>query len=155
MIEDIQFSTGGVIPDYKRLSKRALERAITKLNDGLQGIEYKANSVGSSRGDYPFITFTLGEDTNNPYSVLVAEAILRVRKKGQGKKGKKKCVLFPKLVFLYVEEKHGEGKPFEHLYDRAIECSAKCMYPDYLSLSGESYVSKTYKKYGKVISPMG
>lgn len=155
MIEDIQFSTGGVIPDYIRLSKKALERAIIKLEDGLQGIEYKANSVGSSRGDYPFITFSFGEDTDNMYSRLIAEAILKVRKNGQGKKGKKKCVLFPKLVFLYVEEKHGEGKPYEYLYDKAVECSAKCMYPDFLSLSGEGYVPEMYKKYGKIVSNMG
>ena len=27
---------------------------------GWQGIEYKLNTVGSSRGDYPFVTVTLG-----------------------------------------------------------------------------------------------
>ena len=155
MVEDMNYTTGGSIPDYKRLSKRALDKAIVMLEDGLQGIEYKANSVGSSRGDYPFITFSFGEDTDNMYSRLVAEAILKVRKNGQGKKGKKKCVLFPKLVFLYVEEKHGEGQPYEYLYDRAIECSAKAMYPDYLSLSGEGYVPEMYKKYGKIVSCMG
>ena len=29
------------------------------------------------------------------------------------------------------------------------------MYPDWLSLTGEGYVASMYKKYGKIISPMG
>jgi len=29
------------------------------------------------------------------------------------------------------------------------------MYPDWLSLSGEGYVASMYKKYGKIVSPMG
>ena len=33
--------------------------------------------------------------------------------------------------------------------------SAKTMYPDWLSMSGEGYISSMYKKYKKVISPMG
>ena len=31
----------------------------------------------------------------------------------------------------------------------------KAMYPDWLSLTGEGYVPEIYKKYGKIISPMG
>ena len=29
------------------------------------------------------------------------------------------------------------------------------MYPDWLSLTGEGYVPEMYKKYGRVVSPMG
>ena len=155
MIESITCCTAGVSVNYEKLKKKALEKAIIMLEDGLQGIEYKANSVGSSRGDYPFITFTFGENTDDEYSVLVSSAILKTRKNGQGKKGKKKCVLFPKLVFLYVEEKHGKGREFEWLYDEAIDCSSVAMYPDYLSLTGEGYVPEMYKKYGLIVSPMG
>ena len=36
-----------------------------------------------------------------------------------------------------------------------IKTSAKTMYPDWLSLDGDTTVSKMYHKYGKVISPMG
>ena len=31
----------------------------------------------------------------------------------------------------------------------------KTMYPDWLSLTGDGYVSEMYKKYGEVVSPMG
>ena len=63
--------------------------------------------------------------------------------------------MFPKLVFLFDENLHGDGKPLEDVYNAAIDCSSKTMYPDWLSLTGDSYVAEAYKKYGVVISPMG
>ena len=80
---------------------------------------------------------------------------LEVHSGGQGKNGNKKPVLFPKLVFLFDENLHGDGKPLEDVYNAAIDCSSKTMYPDWLSLTGDSYVAEAYKKYGVVISPMG
>ena len=81
--------------------------------------------------------------------------MLEVRKNGQGKKECKKPVLFPKIVFLYDENLHGEGKPLEDVFEAGVECSSKTMYPDWLSLTGDGYVASIYKKYGEVISPMG
>lgn len=124
------------------------------MYQGFQGLEYKLNSVGSSRGDYPFTTFTLGMDKSR-FGKLAAEIALKNHMAGQGKKGFKRPTLFPKYVFLYHEDYHGEGKELEYLFNIAIECSKKTMYPDYLSLSGEGYVASIYKKYGKIISPMG
>ena len=81
--------------------------------------------------------------------------MLNVRKKGQGKEGHKKPVLFPKLVFLYDENLHGPGKEGEDVFEAGISCSAKTMYPDWLSMTGKGYISSMYKQYKKVISPMG
>ena len=81
--------------------------------------------------------------------------MLNVRRNGQGKKECKKPVLFPKIVFLYDENLHGPGKELEEVFNAGVECSAKTMYPDWLSLSGEGYISEMYQKYGRVISPMG
>ena len=58
-------------------------------------------------------------------------------------------------MFLYDENLHGPGKPGEDLFEAGIECSRKTMYPDWLSLTGKGYVPSIYKRYGKVISPMG
>ncbi len=124
------------------------------FEQGFQGWEYKFNSVSSSRGDYPFITVTIGTGTGR-FAKLASISMLNVRKNGQGKEGHKKPVLFPKIVFLYDEELHGEGKPLEDVFEAGIECSSKTMYPDWLSLTGEGYVPSMYKKYGKIISPMG
>lgn len=119
-----------------------------------QGWEYKFNTVASSRGDYPFTTLTLGLGKSR-FEQMVAIAILKVRAGGQGKKDHKKPVLFPKLVFLYDENLHGEGKELEDVFNAGIYCSSKTMYPDWLGLSGEGYIANMYKQYGKVISPMG
>lgn len=125
-----------------------------EMEQGFQGWEYKFNSVSSSRGDYPFITMTigLGEDE---YSRMAAKTMLKVRAEGQGKAGHKHPVLFPKIVFLYDEKLHGKGMPLEDVFEAGIECSSKAMYPDWLSLSGEGYVPEIYQTYGKIISPMG
>ena len=64
-------------------------------------------------------------------------------------------VLFPKIVFLYDENLHGPGKPCEDIFEAGVDCSAKTMYPDWLSLTGKGYIASMYKQYGKVISPMG
>ncbi len=46
------------------IEEKACEYATNKVKrdfeQGWQGIEYKLNTVGSSRGDYPFVTMTFG-----------------------------------------------------------------------------------------------
>lgn len=121
---------------------------------GFQGWEYKFNTVASSRGDYPFITVTAGLGTKR-FEKMATISLLKVHKNGQGKKECKKPVLFPKIVFLYDENLHGPGKELEDVFRAGVECSAKTMYPDWLSLTGDGYVASIYKKYKKVISPMG
>ena len=139
------------------LEKQAEEEAFIDvrrdLEQGFQGLEIKLNTVASSRGDYPFTTFTIGASTEK-FAALAAEVCLEVRKNGQGAPGKKKCVLFPKLVFTYTDELHGEGKELEWLFEKALDCSLKAMYPDYLSLDGETTVSKMYHTYGEIIAPI-
>ena len=125
-----------------------------EMEQGFQGWEYKFNTVASSRGDYPFITVTAGLGKDR-FARLATKTLLTVRKGGQGKKGHKKPVLFPKIVFLYDKNLHGQGCELEELFEAGIACSAKTMYPDWLSLTGEGYVAEMYKKYGRVISPMG
>ena len=134
--------------------KEALADVKKEFEQGFQGWEYKFNTVASSRGDYPFITVTAGTGTGQ-FARMASVAMLEVRRGGQGKTGHKKPVLFPKIVFLYDENLHGPGKPLEDVSEAGVACSAKTMYPDWLSLTGKGYVASMYKKYGKIISPMG
>ena len=134
--------------------KEALADVKKEFEQGFQGWEYKFNTVASSRGDYPFITVTAGTGTGQ-FDRMSSVAMLEVRRGGQGKTGHKKPVLFPKIVFLYDENLHGPGKPLEDVFEAGVACSAKTMYPDWLSLTGKGYVASMYKKYGKIISPMG
>lgn len=143
---------------WQGYAEKAEDYAYNKVKrdfeQGWQGIEYKLNTVGSSRGDYPFVTVTIGLGTER-FEKLASISLLKVHKEGQGRPGNKKPVLFPKIVFLYDENIHGVGGIAEDVFEAGVECSAKTMYPDWLSLSGEGYIARMYKKYGKVISPMG
>lgn len=141
-------------PIRKKAREYALQKTQREMEQGYQGIEYKLNTVGSSRGDYPFVTFTFGLETSE-FGKMCSKTILRVHEGGQGKKGFTRPVLFPKLVFLYDKNIHAEGKINNDVFEAGISCSSKTMYPDWLSLSGEGYISDMYKKYKKVISPMG
>ena len=138
----------------ERAEAEALKNIEYEFRQGFQGWEYKFNTVGSSRGDYPFITVTTGTGTGR-FAKMASITMFEVRRGGQGKAGFKKPVLFPKIVFLYDKELHGQGKCCEDVFEAGILCSSKTMYPDWLSLTGEGYVAGIYKKYGKIISPMG
>lgn len=132
----------------------AYRKVYRDMEQGFQSWEYRFNTVGSSRGDYPFIAISFGIDQSR-FGQMATEVCLKVRAGGQGKQGKKKPVLFPKLTFLYDENLHGKDKPLEYLFECAIDCCSKAMYPDLLSLSGKGYIPSMYKKYGKVVSLMG
>lgn len=112
----------------EKIEELALNKARIDLEQGIQGLEYKLNSVASSRGDYPFTTFAIGLGTSK-FEQMVSEAVLKVRMGGQGKEGFKKQVLFPKIVFLYDNDLHGENGEIENIFDVGIECSSKSMYP--------------------------
>ena len=150
---DIATSNNVKLIDKTKTDEYATKKVYRELEQGIQGLEIKLNTVASSRGDYPFTTFSFGIDKSK-FGQMVSEVILKVRGDGQGKEGFKKSVLFPKLVFIYSDELHGKGKELEHLFDKAIKCSSKAMYPDYLSVDN-GYTGEMYKKYGKVVSPMG
>lgn len=140
--------------DQETAETEALADVKKEFEQGFQGWEYKFNTVASSRGDYPFITVTAGIGTGR-FAKMATIVMLNVRRKGQGKKECKKPVLFPKIVFLYDENLHGPGKELEDVFEAGVKCSAKTMYPDWLSLTGKGYIASMYKQYGKVISPMG
>lgn len=140
-----------------KAEKYAVNKVKRDYEQGWQGIEMKLNSVGSSRGDYPFVTMTIGLATDR-FGKMAAITLLNVHSEGQGKKGFKRPVLFPKIVFLYDKELHGDGSrkyPNADVFNAGIDCSSKTMYPDWLSLTGDGYVPEMYKKYKRVVSPMG
>lgn len=152
--ETIVYEAGVEIMSCDKMDEYAMKKVKRDFEQGYQGLEMKLNTVGSSRGDYPFITITFGISTDR-FGILASKTALEVHMKGQGKKGHKKPVLFPKLVFLYDEALHSDGCSLHDVFETGIDCSCKTMYPDWLSLTGEGYVASIYKKYGRAISPMG
>lgn len=135
-------------------SEWAMGKVRRDMEQGFQGWEMKFNSVASSRGDYPFTSISFGLGTGK-FETMASSVCMKVRKNGQGKKGFKHPVLFPKISFFYDENLHGKGKELEWLFDEAIDCSSKAMYPDYISCTGDGYGPSMYKKYGTTISRMG
>jgi ribonucleoside-triphosphate reductase len=133
----------------------AQEKVTEELKQGLQSFEMKVNTVPSSRGDTAFVTITFGncdnfETADNAIQRDICHAILDTRMNGQGNGSP---VVFPKLVYLHSEQQHEDVEQAQ-LFDHAIECSSKAMYPDYLSLD-TGYVGDMYKETGLAISPMG
>ena len=124
----------------------AEEMTYADIVQGLESIEHSLHMVNNT-----FITFTFGLDTTT-FGKLITKALLQVRRAGLGTTGVP--AVFPKLVFLYTDKLHGEGNENEDLFKDAIHTSAKCMYPDYLSLD-EGYLGEVYHRTGKAISPMG
>lgn len=109
--------------------KKALELAIKQtsedLENALQALEFQLNTRESSRGDFPFTTFSFGKDTSF-WGREVSKTILSVRRKGHGDKIKQK-VIFPKLVFIIRQDGQNDD-----ILDDAIYTSSKCLYPDYI-----------------------
>lgn len=137
-----------------KADKYAENKVRRVFEQGFQSWEMKFNSVASSRGDYPFTAITFGLGTNR-WETMASSVAMYVRKNGQGKEGFKHPVLFPKINFFYDEELHGKGKELEWLFDEAVDCSSKAMYPDFISCTGDGYDGDIYKKYKVPISKMG
>lgn len=150
--KEIVENAGGTF-DTKKADEYSYNRVKREAEQQYQHMEHTMNSIASSRGDFAFVTFTFGHSTNR-WAKMISNVFLNVRRGGQGKEGCKIPVLFPKLVFLYDSELHGEGKELEDLFDNAVETAKQCMYPDFLSLDA-GYIGEVYHKYGKIVSPMG
>lgn len=146
--------------DKIKAKECAIKDTIRELEQGFQSLELKLNTVPCSRGDFAFTTLTFGQWNNNLseddkyWLKTIDECILNTRKKGHNGVS----VVFPKLVYLYDENQINSDKFSSDLFNTAIKTSAKCMYPDYLSLSGDiehNAVAKEYSLYGTIVSPMG
>lgn len=146
--------------DTQKIEEFAVKETIRELEQGFQSLELKLNTVPCSRGDFAFTTLTFGQwDSETPaqnkfWLKIIGETILNTRKKGHNGF----MVVFPKLVYLYDKDQVENDSYSAELFDKAVETSSTCMYPDYLSLSGSldnNKVAQEYRDYGTIISPMG
>lgn len=142
--------------EYDESCAMAMGDLKRELEQGFQSLELKLNTVPCSRGDFAFTTLTFGtwdimmDDFDRDIMRMIGETILKTRMKGHG--GKQ--VVFPKLVFLYDEDKIEADEDHKELFELAVKCSSKCMYPDYLSLN-HGKAADIYKRTGAITSPMG
>ena len=109
----------------------AREKTRKDIYDAMQSLEYEVNTLFTSNGQTPFVTFGFGLGRTD-LEREIQKAILKIRIKGLG--ASHRTAIFPKLVFtlkrgvnLYSEDPNYDIKQL------ALECATKRMYPDVLS----------------------
>ena len=108
----------------------------------------------TTNGQSPFVTLFLNLDEDSEYieeNAMIIEEILKQRLQGiKNEKGIYVTPAFPKLVYVLYENNNLTGGKYDYLTRLAVKCSAKRMYPDYIS------AKKMRENYeGNVFSPMG
>ena len=125
-----------------------------ELESGVQTIQYQINTLMTTNGQTPFVTLFLHLDEKDPYikeNAMIIEEILKQRIQGvKNDVGVYVTPAFPKLVYVLDENNCLKGGKYDYLTRLAVKCSAKRMYPDYIS------AKKMRENYeGNVFSPMG
>lgn len=132
----------------------AIDRRNEELKSGIQTIQYQLNTLMTTNGQTPFVTIFMHMKENFEYEeelALLIEEILRQRIEGiKNEKGVPVTPAFPKLVYVLDECNNLSGGKYDYLTKLCVKCSAKRMYPDYIS------AKKMRENYeGNVFSPMG
>ena len=130
------------------------DRLKAELKAGVQTIQYQINTLMTTNGQSPFVTLFLHLEKDDPYikeNAMIIEEVLRQRYEGiKNEAGVYVTPAFPKLVYVLDEFNNLQGGKYDYLTKLAVKCSAKRMYPDYIS------AKKMRENYeGNVFSPMG
>lgn len=148
-------NAAGVIGDTKRLLDQIVaSRLKDELSAGVQTIQYQINTLMTTNGQSPFVTLFLYLRPDDPYieeNAMIIEEVLRQRLEGiKNEKGVYITPAFPKLVYVLDEHNNLTGGKYDYLTELAVKCTAKRMYPDYISAKK---MKENYE--GNVFSPMG
>lgn len=146
--------TCGSDVSQETVNKLVSERLQMELKSGVQTIQYQINTLMTTNGQSPFVTLFLNLQIDDEYieeNAMIIEEILRQRLQGiKNEQGVYVTPAFPKLIYVLDEHNCLQGGKYDYLTKLAVECSAKRMYPDYIS------AKKMRENYeGNVFSPMG
>ena len=142
-----------------QISEELMEQFIKdRLNDelksGVQTIQYQINTLMTTNGQSPFVTLFLNLEKDDEYieeNAMIIEEILRQRLEGiKNEKGVYITPAFPKLIYVLDEHNCLQGGKYDYITKLAVKCSAKRLYPDYISAKK---MRETYE--GNVFSCMG
>ena len=140
--------------DKEFVEQLAMERLKDEVKAGVQTIQYQINTLMTTNGQSPFVTLFMYLRDGDPYieeNALVFEEVIRQRLEGiKNEKGVYVTPAFPKLVYVLDENNCLKGGKYDYLTKLAVKCSAKRMYPDYISAKE---MRKNYE--GNVFGPMG
>ena len=147
-------------PDIKKkltkkdIDEMVMDRLKTEIKAGVQTIQYQINTLMTTNGQSPFVTLFMYLRDGDEYieeNAMIFEEVLKQRLEGiKNEKGVYVTPAFPKLVYVLDENNCLKGGKYDYLTHLAVKCSAKRMYPDYISAKE---MRKNYE--GNVFSPMG
>ena len=153
----------GIEPDMEKAEEIAWKRTKKEIKDGIQTIQYQINTLMTTNGQAPFVTLFMYFQPDYEYAkeaALIDEELLRQRI--QGIKNDANVYVtpaFPKLIYVLDEHNVREGSPYFYLTKLAAECTAKRMYPDYISAKKmrESYEGNVFRPHGLplLLEPLG
>ena len=124
------------IPDVITYAKELTEK---ETYDAFQALEYEINSLFNSHSQSPFTTVSFGMGTSWEER-LIQQSILKVRLEGLGED--KVTAIFPKLLFLIDDGLNfKQGDPNYDIKQLALECSAKRLYPDIISVKNNKLIT--------------
>lgn len=144
----------GIEPDYEKAEEVAWKRTRKEIKDGIQTIQYQINTLMTTNGQAPFVTLFMHFEPGYEYereAAYITEEILKQRYEGiKNDKDVYVTPAFPKLIYVLDEHNVHPDSKYYYLTKLAARCTAKRMYPDYIS-------AKLMKKYyeGNVFAPMG
>lgn len=149
----ITYECAGQVDDAT-IERLVADRLKDELKSGVQTIQYQINTLMTTNGQSPFVTLFLNLQEGDPYleeNAMIVEEVLCQRLEGiKNEKGVYITPAFPKLVYVLDEHNCLKGGKYDYITELAVKCSAKRMYPDYIS------AKKMRENYeGNVFSPMG
>ena len=151
--KQIENDCGGQVSE-DIVEKLTCDRLHDELRSGVQTIQYQINTLMTTNGQSPFVTLFLYLREDDEYvreNAMIIEEILRQRLEGiKNEKGVCVTPAFPKLIYVLDEHNCLRGGKYDYITKLAVKCSAKRMYPDYIS-------AKKMREYyeGNVFSCMG
>lgn len=126
-----------VITDTDELNKAVEVLLAKELRSGVQTIQYQINTLMTTNGQSPFVTMFLELDEKDEYldyTARIIEEVFKQRIEGiKNEKGVYTTPAFPKLIYVLDEHNNLTGGRFDYITHIAAQCSAKRMYPDYIS----------------------
>ena len=140
--------------DKELIDSMVSDRVRNELKSGVQTIQYQINTLMTTNGQSPFVTLFLHLEPDDEYieeNAMIIEEVIKQRYEGiKNEKGVYVTPAFPKLIYVLDEHNNLSGGKYDYLTKLAVKCSAKRMYPDYISAKK---MKENYE--GNVFSPMG
>ena len=134
-----EFKATGIDASEEKIKEVAELRVRDEIKRGVQMIQYQVITLMTTNGQAPFVTVFMyidevPEGQTREDLALVIEEVLKQRIQGvKNEKGVWITPAFPKLIYVLEEDNIREDSKYWNLTQLAAQCTAKRMFPDYIS----------------------